>query len=42
MKDVDKERGFKEILNSPVFRNFVVSKDGNTSGIIVYIKKETF
>ena len=26
-------------LNSPVFRNFVISEDGNTSGIIVYIKK---
>ncbi|MDC1146701.1 MMPL family transporter [Candidatus Pelagibacter sp.] len=36
---VDKERGFKEILNSPVFRNFVISEDGNTSGIIVYLKK---
>jgi predicted RND superfamily exporter protein len=38
--DVDRERGFKEILNSPVFRNFVISEDGNTSGIIVYIKKD--
>ena len=38
-EDVDKERGFKEILNSPVYRNFVISKDGNTSGIIVYIKE---
>jgi uncharacterized protein len=38
---VDKKRGFKEILNSPVFRNFVISKDGNTSGIIVYLKKES-
>jgi len=37
---VDTERGFKEILNSPVFRNFVISEDGKTSGIIVYIKKE--
>jgi len=37
--DIDKERGFQEILNSPVFRNFVISEDGNTSGIIVYIKK---
>ena len=36
---VDKERGFQEILNSPVFRNFVISEDGRTSGIIVYIKK---
>ena len=25
-------------LNSPVFRNFVISEDGKTSGIIVYIK----
>ncbi|MDC1078473.1 MMPL family transporter [Candidatus Pelagibacter sp.] len=36
---VDKERGFKEILNSPVFRNFVISEDGKTSGIIVNIKQ---
>ncbi|MDC1125428.1 MMPL family transporter [Candidatus Pelagibacter sp.] len=36
---VDKDRGFKEILNSPVFRNYVISEDGNTSGIIVNIKK---
>ena len=36
---VDKDRGFKEILNSPVFRNFVISEDGNTSGIIVNIKE---
>ena len=36
---VDKNRGFKEILNSPVFRNFVISENGNTSGIIVNIKK---
>ncbi len=36
---VDKQRGFKEILNSPVFRNFVISEDGNTSGIIVNIKE---
>ena len=38
-EDIDKERGFKEILNSPVFRNFVISENGNTSGIIVNIKK---
>ncbi len=36
---VDKNRGFSEIVNSPVFRNFVISEDGKTSGIIVYIKK---
>src|SRR6056300_134661 len=38
-EDVDTERGFDEILSSPVFRNFVISEDGKTSGIIVYIKK---
>ena len=37
---VDKERGYSEILNSPVFRNFVISEDGSTSGIIVYINKD--
>ncbi len=38
-EDVDKERGFREILASPVFRNFVISEDGKTSGIIVNIKE---
>ena len=36
---IDKNKGFNEILNSPVFRNFVISEDGKTSGIIVNIKK---
>ena len=36
---VNKERGFNEILSSPVFRNFVISEDGKTSGIIVNIKQ---
>ena len=35
---VDRNEGFNEILNSPVFRNFVISEDGKTSGIIVYLK----
>ena len=38
-KEVNRDRGFKEILNSPVFRNFVISENGNTSGIIVNIKE---
>ncbi|MDC1415815.1 MMPL family transporter [Pelagibacteraceae bacterium] len=38
-EEVDKDRGFKEILNSPVFRNYVISEDGNTSGIIVNTKE---
>ena len=39
-EDVDRDRGFNEILSSPVFRNFVISEDGKTSGIIVNIKKD--
>ena len=37
-QDIDKIRGFDEIKTSPVFRNFVISEDGKTSGIIVYLK----
>ena len=37
-EDVDKERGFNEIINSPIYSEFVISKDGKTSGILVYIK----
>ena len=40
-ENVDKNRGFNEILNSPVFRNFVISEDGTTTGIIVNIKEDT-
>jgi uncharacterized protein len=38
-ENIDKDRGFREILNSPVFRNFVISEDGKTTGIIVNIKE---
>ena len=38
-ENIDRERGFNEIISSPVFRNFVISEDGKTSGIIVNIKK---
>ena len=37
---INREEGFNEILNSPVFRNFVISEDGKTTGIIVYIKEK--
>ncbi len=37
-KDVDKKRGFDEIINSPIYKEFVISNDGKTSGILVYIK----
>ena len=39
-KDVDKKRGFDEIINSPIYKDFVISNDGRTSGILVYIKPD--
>ena len=39
-EDVDKERGFNEIMHSPIYKEFVISKDGKTSGILVYIKND--
>ena len=39
-RDVDLERGFEEIINSPIYKNFVISEDGKTSGILVYIKPD--
>tara|TARA_Y100000590_G_scaffold137622_1_gene157605 strand:+ start:570 stop:3023 length:2454 start_codon:yes stop_codon:yes gene_type:complete len=38
--DADKKRGFDEIINSPIYKEFVISKDGKTSGILVYIKTD--
>ena len=38
--EIDKERGFNEIINSPIYKNYVISEDGRTSGIIVYLKKD--
>jgi len=38
--NVDQKRGLEEILNSPIYQEFIISKDGNTSGIIVYIKND--
>ncbi len=38
--EIDKQRGFEEILNSPIYQDYVISKDGKTSGIIIYIKQD--
>ena len=38
--EIDRERGFNEILNSPIYQDYVISKDGKTSGIVVYLKKD--
>ena len=38
--EIDKKRAFKEIIESPIYKNFVISEDGKTSGIIVYLKRD--
>ncbi len=38
--EIDRKRGFEEIMNSPIYKNYVISEDGKTSGIIVYLKKD--
>ena len=38
--EIDRKRGFEEILNSPLYKNYVISEDGKTSGIVVYLKKD--
>jgi len=38
--EIDRKRGFEEIVNSPIYRNYVISEDGKTSGIVVYLKKD--
>ncbi len=38
--EIDRKRGFNEIVNSPIYKDYVISKDGKTSGIVVYLKKD--
>jgi len=38
--EIDKEKGFEEILNSPIYKDYVISSDGKTSGVVVYLKKD--
>ena len=38
--EIDRNRGFDEIINSPIYKNYVISEDGKTSGIVVYLKKD--
>jgi len=38
--EIDRNRGFEEIMNSPIYKNYVISEDGKTSGIVVYLKKD--
>ena len=38
--EIDKKRGFEEILSSPIYKDYVISSDGKTSGIVVYLKQD--
>ncbi len=38
--EINTKRGFEEIINSPIYKNYVISEDGKTSGIVVYLKKD--
>ena len=38
--EIDKKRGFQEILDSPIYQDYVISKDGKTSGIVVTLKED--
>ncbi len=38
--EIDRKRGFDEIINSPIYKNYVISEDGKTSGIVIYLKKD--
>ncbi len=38
--EIDRKRGFEEIINSPIYQDYVISKDGKTSGVVVYLKKD--
>ncbi len=38
--EIDKKRAFEEISSSPIYKNYVISEDGKTSGIVVYLKKD--
>ena len=38
--EIDKKRGFEEIKTSPIYKNYVISEDGKTSGIVVYLKRD--
>ena len=39
--EIDKKRGFTEIVESPIYqKNYVISEDGKTSGIVIYLKKD--
>ena len=39
---IDTEKAKKEILESPVYKNLVLSLDGQTTALIIYLKTDTY
>jgi len=39
---VDTESAKKEILESPVYKDLVLSADGQTTGLLIYLKEDTY
>ncbi|ECO7370431.1 RND family transporter [Campylobacter coli] len=40
-KDINLTKAQNEILNSPFYKNNIISKDGKTTGLIIYLKPDT-
>ena len=38
--EIDKTRGLEEIFKSPIYKDYVVSSNGKTSAIVVYLKED--
>ena len=38
--NLDKRSWISEILNSPIYQDYVISKDGKTSGVVIYLKRD--
>ncbi len=38
--DIDKNRAIQEIMESPIYKDYVISGDGKTSAIVVYLKED--
>ena len=38
--EIDKTRGIDEILQSPIYKDYIISENGKTSAIVVYIKED--
>jgi uncharacterized protein len=39
---VDMQRAKKEILESPIYKDLILSKDGQTTGLVIYLKQDTY